>query len=782
MKKLYAAIVFILFSAAASAQLTGLSPNTGFVGQQNLTTTVTSAGLFQTSVSPSGNIWEIYLEQGTNRIPILDNTNMWNFPSPATVVDPNTATLIFSIPPTVPVGSYDLFLTTTDIIWWGSNLQTYSLTSAFTVTPPDGYLTGKVFNDLNGNKVQDSGENGLSGVTITVQPGNIVFTTPASGDFSVGVANGTYTVTYSSSSQHGYILTTDSTTYTRTVANNTQSSLDFGLQDGIISMAPGVYFQGENTNSIVVTRHMLVPGANPWGNIGYAYLVKQVSGQYYNIPTSNFHVLDSDQVQLLYSVASSMPVGMYDLMLYINGRYWHLPSALQVTLAPSYLSGHCYFDVNNNAVYDSGEPPIRYEQFYLSPDSTYSYGNYLGNYTFGAALGTHTLSWVPSSSPYTLSTAPSYTFTNIGNQTGLDFGFRSSLPDYTCGLTYYSGGRRCFSYSYPAIYIDNKSNVVCQGTVYLIKSANETFVNSSPAPTSISGDTIFWSFSGLQPMAYTQINMTFMNPSAGNNVSFGIYLDVKDGSGSVQYSTNRFIAYQITCAYDPNDKSVIPEGVDETMHYTLMTDSLEYTIRFQNTGNDTAFTVVLRDTIDSSLDLNTLEIIGSSHSMDLQINHNRAAKFVFNNILLPDSNVDEPHSHGWVKYRIRPLAGLPDPTRVENQAFIYFDMNPAVETNITWNTLVNFIPVGIENPATSDAAVAFWPNPMDKTGMFTFKNEKSDRMEILVMDLEGRVVVKTSTISNEYQLKRGNLSSGLYLYRILNSATGEIHTGKIAIR
>ena len=69
--------------------------------------------------------------------------------------------------------------------------------------------------------------------------------------------------------------------------------------------------------------------------------------------------------------------------------------------------------------------------------------------------------------------------------------------------------------------------------------------------------------------------------------------------------------------------------------------------------------------------------------------------------------MDEPNSHGFVSYRIHPLAGIPDPTRIENRKFIYFDMNPAIETNITWNTMVNQIPVGLESVVNIDNAVSF---------------------------------------------------------------------------
>lgn len=76
------------------------------------------------------------------------------------------------------------------------------------------------------------------------------------------------------------------------------------------------------------------------------------------------------------------------------------------------------------------------------------------------------------------------------------------------------------------------------------------------------------------------------------------------------------LTQEISCAYDPNDKMVSPEGFD-VPHYTLKTDTLLYTIRFQNTGNDTAFVVKIRDTLSTHLDYSTFRFIGSSHPVNI---------------------------------------------------------------------------------------------------------------------------------------------------------------------
>ncbi|MBP6811684.1 MAG: hypothetical protein KA138_09190, partial [Saprospiraceae bacterium] len=56
-----------------------------------------------------------------------------------------------------------------------------------------------------------------------------------------------------------------------------------------------------------------------------------------------------------------------------------------------------------------------------------------------------------------------------------------------------------------------------------------------------------------------------------------------------------------TGSYDPNDKQGFPKGYGSA-HYIRPGTPLEYLIRFQNTGNDTAFTVRIVDTLSAWLD------------------------------------------------------------------------------------------------------------------------------------------------------------------------------------
>jgi uncharacterized repeat protein (TIGR01451 family) len=143
------------------------------------------------------------------------------------------------------------------------------------------------------------------------------------------------------------------------------------------------------------------------------------------------------------------------------------------------------------------------------------------------------------------------------------------------------------------------------------------------------------------------------------------------------------VSTTLTCAYDPNDKAGFPAGWSDA-HYVLAGDTIEYRIRFQNTGNAPATDVIVRDTLDSSLDASSFEWLGASHDMTYAYYaENRAMEFRFMGIMLPDSVNNEPESHGWIRYRMVVRANAQHDEFVENTAHIYFDNNEAVVTNTT---------------------------------------------------------------------------------------------------
>ncbi|WP_276496983.1 DUF7619 domain-containing protein [Pontibacter litorisediminis] len=173
----------------------------------------------------------------------------------------------------------------------------------------------------------------------------------------------------------------------------------------------------------------------------------------------------------------------------------------------------------------------------------------------------------------------------------------------------------------------------------------------------------------------------------------------------------------ITDSYDPNDKLVTPVG-RTAENYTPTNTALKYKIRFQNTGTDVAYRVVVVDTLSEHLDLSTLQMGAASHAHRLEVSGKGrpVLTWTFDNIMLPDSNANEPGSHGYIQFSIKPKAGLPEKTAVENLADIFFDYNSPVRTNTTLNRIYDMpsvvdeeVRVHLEEVLATPAIAAFAP-------------------------------------------------------------------------
>ncbi|PCH66177.1 MAG: hypothetical protein COC01_08750 [Bacteroidetes bacterium] len=148
-------------------------------------------------------------------------------------------------------------------------------------------------------------------------------------------------------------------------------------------------------------------------------------------------------------------------------------------------------------------------------------------------------------------------------------------------------------------------------------------------------------------------------------------------------------------SYDPNDKQVQPQGIT-TNRYVMPGTMLDYKIRFQNTGTDTAYRVVVVDTLSTNLDLSTLQLGASSHVYSLEVTGEGSPilTFAFNSINLIDSLTDEPNSHGFLKYKIAPYDTVSNGRVVHNSANIYFDFNEPITTNDAWVTVSDTVLLG----------------------------------------------------------------------------------------
>lgn len=235
-------------------------------------------------------------------------------------------------------------------------------------------------------------------------------------------------------------------------------------------------------------------------------------------------------------------------------------------------------------------------------------------------------------------------------------------------------------------------------------------------------------------------------------------------------------------SFDPNDKQAIPFGFDDE-HYILPNIDINYTIRFQNTGTDTAFRVVIIDTLDKHLDPASIIPGPSSHPYDFRLMDDGVLSFTFRNIELPDSNVNLAASQGFVSFKIAQQPLLPTGTIIENNANIYFDFNDPILTNTTFHTvnkLINFV-TGSVIVAEPLLEVLIAPNPMQNGAWIYLKNETNyTQITLNLYDVNGRQVKQATGENNAVWLERSNLPSGIYFFTV-SEDKGWLARGKIIV-
>jgi uncharacterized repeat protein (TIGR01451 family) len=333
--------------------------------------------------------------------------------------------------------------------------------------------------------------------------------------------------------------------------------------------------------------------------------------------------------------------------------------------------------------------------------------------------GTYTTRVLVNNSYYTTVPVSKQTIFTTYNQTD-SFSFAlQAIPgkkDHTISLTSTGVARPGFPVTYLINYGNVGTETLVTGQVRLVIDSNISHVSAIPAATSISGDTLRWNLSNLAPgdSASIKVNLKIDAPPAvqiGDTLVSNVLIDsVGDQTPADNYAEVRQI---VRGAYDPNDKQEAHGGFITPAELSAG-KPLVYTIRFQNTGTDTAFNIVVRDTLPANTDWNRFEMINASHPYTLTITNGRYAQWTFANILLPDSNVNKALSNGYISFRIKAASTVALGDNIKNSAAIYFDFNPPVITNIS-ETVVK------PEPPTTPVITGLQPAYCNTTGVTTVK-------------------------------------------------------------
>lgn len=486
------------------------------------------------------------------------------------------------------------------------------------------------------------------------------------------------------------------------------------------------------------------------------------------------------------------------------------------------ITGTVFFDANQNKIQEETEYGIDGIQIINSLTEDRSLTNVQGLFGLEGKIDQQYALSIDLEDKWDLSTDQNtYEFTyNPNNKPSISFGVYSPDPTHSGKIDIVSAPSRCNTDVRFFVSAVNDGFVASTGEVQIRLDPLLTFVSGSGSVEFIvENDLLIYPFDTLFP--FEKIDLTFLvqmpsEQSTGESLSSSAVLIYKDVSGPDIQNTDQYTSI-VLCSYDPNDKQVSPVGVKDE-NYTLIEDELSYTVRFQNTGNAAAIDLRILDTLDESLDLQTFKVNQSSFPVYTTL-QDRALEFYFENIWLIDSLTNEPESHGFINYSIKPKADIEELTEIENTAHIIFDFNPAIITNTTRNTMVETIcddlfitevgticegeeyrgfttsgnydlvlPIGItcDSFVTLELTVlpeddpfcmvnttmeqqqnmtTIYPNPLQTGSSFTLANLPKGEYQIAVFDITGQKAF-TSSISTTSNTVQVNLREGLYFLSI----------------
>ncbi|UAY53413.1 DUF7619 domain-containing protein [Ferruginibacter albus] len=346
------------------------------------------------------------------------------------------------------------------------------------------------------------------------------------------------------------------------------------------------------------------------------------------------------------------------------------------------ITGNIFYDNNSNGIKDDGELYVSNVKSGLS-NNQYTFTDNNGYYQLGANVGNYTASIESPNYYKAIPSSKTFSFTTYDTSVNLNIALQPTKNVDSVTATIIPAGRA--RVGFPILYKINYSNT---GTTTINTVATVTF------------DSTLLTYDSSSNHSVINIgNKLIVNESSvvpGQSASFVVYLRIKNTAsindtlksaititGNTSIATSTSIT-MVGGSYDPNDKTATPKLTPQQVQAGK---AINYLVRFQNTGNDTAFNIVIADTLSSLLDATSLQVDASSSPCKVTVDSN-IVYFEFLNVQLPDSNVNSLGSNGYVSFNIKPKSTVSSGS-IENKAAIYFDYNLPVITNTATTLIAN---------------------------------------------------------------------------------------------
>lgn len=437
----------------------------------------------------------------------------------------------------------------------------------------------------------------------------------------------------------------------------------------------------------------------------------------------------------------------------------------------NHITGTVTYDDENNGC-DNGDAGVG-SLLVNTTDGTNNFATTTintGDYNLTVAENTYTTTVLGLSPYFSLSPAQAVdTFVGFNQTEIADFCIAPATTANDLAITFVplTAARPGFEARYKLIY-ENVGTTQLSGNVELdFSGALLTFIEATPAETTLSGNTISWDYSNLNPFETRTIEVIFeveQPPIVEEGDVLPYIARVNPVSGDAAPDDNVFQLNQIAVnSYDPNDKQVL-EGyqvlIDDADEY------LHYVVRFQNMGTASAINVRVQDALDEILDWTTFKVLDASHAMETQL-VNGAIDFIFDDINLPTATSDPEGSQGFVAFKVKPMSTVQLNDVVANTANIYFDFNAAIVTNTVFTTFVDELAVTDFDTLN----VVAYPNPA--TDILNIQAEGSIS-SIEIINVLGQTLLTSEGNSSREQVNIAGLAAGNYFVKIVVDSKSRI--------
>ena len=350
-------------------------------------------------------------------------------------------------------------------------------------------------------------------------------------------------------------------------------------------------------------------------------------------------------------------------------------------------------------------------------------------------------------------------FSGTGTSDIVDFCFTPTGEIDDLNITIYplNEPRPGFDTIYLLVY-NNIGTTQLSGSVsFEFDDSKLQFLTSSETTTSQSANTLNFDFTDLNPFE-TRIIVLEFNVFAPPTTNIDDVLvsttTINPVSGDETEEDNVFTLEQtVIGSYDPNDitvlegEQIVIEDADKYLHYL---------IRFQNTGTASAINVRVENILDDKLDWTTIQLESLSHQGRVEILNGSDVSFIFNNINLPDSTNDEPNSHGYIAFKIKPKSNVQIGDVISGIADIFFDFNPPITTNTVNTEIVETLSINDLDIKT----VKLFPNPVKD--ILRINSNKSIESIKLFNNLGQLLYLSTNTDS----INLSSFKSGIYIIEL----------------